>query len=88
MATVSKDLYDRLIANRPFKLSADEIDYRDSVEQGGEERCGNCVHLFQRVKDKFQTCEIFRPSDDVSIDSNYVCDFHSTDGESFPLLES
>lgn len=72
MATVSKELYQRLMENRPFKLNEEESDYR---EADTEDRCGNCSHFFERVIDKFHTCEVVRKSDDGSIDADYVCKF-------------
>lgn len=87
MATVSKDLYERMIADRPLKFSAKEVNYRDSVEESEEAYCHSCVHFFTRKIDGHNTCEIFRPKDDESVDPNYVCDFFSPDGEEFPLLD-
>ena len=81
--TVSKDLYDRIIADRPFKLNAEEVNYRKSE---GEELCESCNHFFLRNIDNHATCEIFRPANDEPVEFNYVCDFFSTDGEEFPLL--
>lgn len=83
MATVSKESYLRLIENRPYKFDEDEVSYRDAKS---EEACQNCIHFFERVTDKFHTCEIFRPTDDSPVDQDYVCDFHTVDGEEFPLL--
>lgn len=81
---VSKSAYDRLIETRPYKFSVDEVDYREAE---GDEHCSDCVHFFERVKDKFHTCEIFRPTKgDESVNPDYVCDFFN-DGESFPLLD-
>ena len=83
MATVTKSLYDRMIADRPLKFNAEEVAYR---EADAESTCGQCIHFFQRVVDSHGTCEIFRPQDDAPVDANYVCDFFSEDGEDFPLL--
>lgn len=85
MATVSKESYLRLIENRPYKFDEEEVSYRDAK---GEEACGNCIHFFTREVDKFHTCEIFRPEDGGTVDVDYVCDFHTVDGEEFPLLKS
>jgi len=84
MASISKESYLRLIENRPYKFDTGEVSYR---EGDGEKRCKNCLHFFERVIDKFRTCEIYRASDDESIDPEYVCDFHTVDGVSFPLLD-
>jgi hypothetical protein len=84
MATVTKSLYDRMIADRPLKFDADEVNYR---EADSESSCGKCIHLFSRIVDSHNTCEIFRPADDASVDKNFVCDFFSKDGEEFPLLD-
>ena len=83
--TVSKDAYKRIIENRPFKFSVDEVNYRESE---GDEECKGCVHFFERVKDKFHVCEIFRPTKgDESVDPEFVCDFWTENNEDFPLLE-
>lgn len=87
MATVTKSLYDRMIADRPLKFNAEEVAYRDSVEEEKEAYCHSCIHFFTRKVDGHNTCEIFRPDEDKSVDENYVCDFFSKDGENFPLLE-
>jgi hypothetical protein len=84
MATVSKSLYDRMIADRPLKFDADEVAYREAE---GESSCSQCVHFFTREADKHHTCEIFRPDEDKSVNPNFVCDFFSKDGEEFPLLD-
>jgi hypothetical protein len=82
---VSKDMFERVIANRPFKLDEDEVSYRKSE---GDEACHDCVHFFERVKDKFHTCEIFRPTGkQESVNPEYVCDFFTDNGTDFPLLE-
>lgn len=92
MATVSKELYDRLIENRPFKLSAEEVNYRDATKhtkysflQTDDPRCANCIHFYTREIDQHHTCELFRPEDDESVGEEYVCDFFSVDGKEFPL---
>lgn len=82
--TVTKSLYDRVIADRPFKLNVEEVNYREAE---GPEQCKNCVHLFERAVDQFRTCEIFRPDDESSIEMEYTCSFHTTDNETFPLLK-
>lgn len=84
MTTVSKESYLGLLADRPYKFSKQEVDYREGE---GEEVCRTCVHFFERVTDKFHTCEIYRASDDSSVDASYVCDCHTVDGETFPLLD-
>jgi len=85
MATVSKELYDRLIENRPLKLSEEEVSFR--APHDVEEKCSGCIHFFKRALDGFTTCEIFRPANDSSVDPAGVCDFFSVDGETFPLLD-
>ena len=83
MATVTKSLYDRMIADRPLKFNAEEVAYR---EADAESTCGECIHFYTREVDRHHTCEIFRPDNDKSVDAAYVCDFFSNDGEDFPLL--
>jgi hypothetical protein len=77
MATVSKELYERLLLDRPFKLNEEESNYR---EADSDDKCGNCSHFFERVVDHFHTCEVVRKSDDSSIEADYTCDFW-TDGK-------
>ena len=86
MGEVTKDTYDRLLENRPFKLSPEEADYRPAE---GTEKCGNCIHLFERVADEFKVCEVVRPDEDgiEAIFPNYTCMFQTSDGENYPLLE-
>lgn len=83
MPLVTLNAYRRIIENRPYKFNEDEVAYGEAT---GEEVCKTCAHFFERVTDKFHTCEIFRPTDDASVDPAYVCDFHTTNGEAFPLL--
>lgn len=78
MATVSNEAYKRLTENRPYKFDEEEVNYRDA--ESSKDKCGTCAHFFARVIDKFHTCEIFRPSDDSEVISDYVCDFW-TDGK-------
>lgn len=85
---MSADLedYTKLLADRPAKFDEKEVNYRESTEK---EKCGRCFHLFSRRLDKFKVCEIFRNDevDEDGINPNYVCDFFTRDGESFPLLQ-
>ena len=85
MATVTKSLYDRMIADRPLKFNEEEVNYR-KARFDSDDICENCVHFFTREVDQHHTCEIFRPDDDESVDAAYVCDFFSKDGETFNLL--
>jgi hypothetical protein len=80
---VSKSLYRRLIENRPFKLSAEEVNY----QQSDSVKCAECIHFYTREIDKYHTCEIYRPEEDASVDPDGVCDFFSEDGIKFPLLD-
>jgi hypothetical protein len=88
---VSKELYLRVIASRPFKLDATETDYRDSE---GKEKCQSCSHFFTRKIDGWAVCELLRDvkenkkgeTDEDPINPEYVCDFWNEDGETFPLL--
>ena len=87
MATVTKNFYFRIVENRLVKFNDEEVNYR---EADSEIRCGNkCQHFFARVWDKFHTCEIFRneETDEKGVNPDYVCDFHTEDGKTFPLLD-
>lgn len=88
MPLVTLDAYKRLVANRPYKFSADEVGYRKST---GSEECANCFHLYKREWDKYGVCEIFRDGEgdkEEPIKDDWVCSFHTIDGEEFPLLTS
>lgn len=79
---VSLKEYKKLIEERPRKFSAEEVDYRDSEDM---RRCGRCLHYYERLRDGFGVCEIFRPADDSAVDPEYTCDLMTVDGEKFPL---
>lgn len=85
MPLVTLNAYRRIIENRPYKFNEDEVNYGEATN---EDVCKTCVHFFERVVDEFHTCEIFRPTDDSSVEPNYVCDFHTADGEEFPFLKT
>jgi hypothetical protein len=91
MATVSKESYLRLLENRPYKFDAEEVDYRDAIVdakydflQTDEPRCETCVHFYTRKVDGHNTCEIFRPADDSSVEPEYLCDFWTDGKETTP----
>jgi len=82
---VSKESYDRLVSNRPFKFDEAEVNYRSG--HTGHEQCEGCAHFFQRKADDFGVCEIFRPTrGKEEVRPNFVCDFFTEDGEEHPLL--
>ena len=84
---VTFDTYDRLISDRPFKLSPEEVNY---TKAKGTERCEYCVHFYNRVVDDWKVCEILRDIKDddneYPIKPDFRCDFFTTDNETFPLL--
>lgn len=86
MGKVSKETYERLIDNRPFKLAPEEADYGPAK---GEDQCQYCIHFFVRKVDGFTVCEIVRPDEDnvEAIIPNYKCMFFTHDGEEYPFLE-
>lgn len=92
MPLITLDAYKRLIANRPFKFSAEEVAYHEAkldAQGEGEEFCANCLHFYTRKLDGYAVCEIFRDGegdDEEPIKPDWVCAFHTTDGETFPLL--
>jgi hypothetical protein len=73
--------------DRPEKMSAEDVDYRESE---GKERCGRCLHFYERRVDSHGVCEIFRSeeADEDGVNPIYVCDFYTPDGEKFPLHEN
>lgn len=85
MKLATLDEYKQLMADRPQKFTADEVDYRRA---DGDMICAKCTHFYERRTDKHGTCEIFRSPevDDKGVSPYFVCDFYSTDGETFPLL--
>jgi hypothetical protein len=85
MPEVTKDTYDRLLENRPFKLNAEESEYGPAE---GEQRCDRCVHFFTRKVDSFTVCEVVRPDEEgiEAIQPGYKCMFWTDDGENYPLL--
>lgn len=85
MATMKE--YEAMVADRPEKFDAEEVNYRDSEKPA--QKCGRCLHLFERRLDGLKTCEIFR-SDETGVDGvddSYVCQFFTRDGKDFPLYE-
>jgi hypothetical protein len=80
MATLSD--YKAIIEDRPKKLDASDVDYREGE---GDEICGNCIHFYRRVVDEYGVCELLRLADEESIERSYTCDFFSRNGEEFPL---
>jgi hypothetical protein len=55
MATLSD--YKAIIEDRPKKLDASDVDYREGE---GDEICGNCIHFYRRVVDEYGVCELLR----------------------------
>ena len=79
--------YQAMVADRPEKLSAEEVNYRECEDVGNE--CEHCFHFYQQVAgEKRMTCEIFRPDGEKSVEPEYVCDFFTRDGEDFPYQET
>jgi hypothetical protein len=75
--------YEALMADRPEKFDPEDVNYR---EADSRQRCWNCLHFYMRRIDEFGVCEIMRPQDDGSVEPDYVCDYFTKDGETFPLL--
>ena len=84
--SVEFESYERLLKNRPFKFSGDEVNFRAGENDA---RCDQCIHFFKRKLDGFTVCEIFRPEEESeeAVAPNYVCDFFTTDGEEYPFQE-
>jgi hypothetical protein len=81
---VSFQEYEELLADRPQKLTAEQVNYRKAE---GEEKCRICIHFFtQGGGERRNTCEIFRPENE-HVDSEFVCDFVTSDGKKYPLLD-
>lgn len=78
----SLDDYKGMIEDRPEKFDKHEVVYREAE---GKECCGKCLHFFERRIDGYGVCEILRLPDNTPIEPDYVCDFFTKDGDSFPL---
>ena len=78
--------YRDLVSDRPEKFSAEEVQYRRAE---GKERCSRCIHFYERRLDTLGVCEIMRSeeTDEKGVLPNWVCDFTTQDGETFPLLQ-
>jgi hypothetical protein len=85
MATMKE--YEAMVSDRPEKFDAEEVNYRDSEKTN--QKCGRCLHLFERKLDGLKTCEIFRSdvTDEEGVDEDYTCDFFTRNGTDFPLYE-
>jgi hypothetical protein len=75
--------YQEMIEDRPPKFQQDQVNYR---EADGEEQCSRCVHYFIGAVAGRNVCEILRTVPEESIEPDWVCDFVTADGETFPLL--
>lgn len=80
--------YEEMVADRPEKFTAEEVNYRKATDPGSE--CEHCVHFFQQVAgERRRTCEIFRPAGkDESVNPEWVCDFMTRDGKTYPYQKS
>jgi hypothetical protein len=76
--------YNELLNEKMEKFSPEQVDYRDAV---GKERCGRCIHYFERKIDRYGICELVRLEDEDPVSPDYTCDFWTPDGENFPLLK-
>jgi hypothetical protein len=79
---LSLEDYREMMEDRPAKADEDQVNYR---EADTKERCGKCLHFFERKIDGYGVCEILRLPDNTPIEEDHVCDFFTRDGESFPL---
>ena len=82
------DAYENLMQSRPYKFLPDEVNYRDAET---DVKCSTCLHYYTREIDGYAVCEIMRDvksdEEENPIKPDYVCDFHTIDGDSFPLLK-
>ena len=78
--------YRDLVEDRPDKWTADEVNYRPADDR---RRCSRCLHFYERRIDALGVCELFRSdeTDDKGVLPNWVCDFFTRDGETFPLRD-
>jgi hypothetical protein len=80
---VSFEEYEKLVENRPEKLTAEQVNYRKAEDPGQE--CEHCLHFYKQVAgEQRTTCEILRLEPEASIDPEWVCDFMTRDGSEYP----
>jgi hypothetical protein len=84
MAHATRALYDRLIAERPEKLTPEQAAYRRSDKAGYN--CSGCLHMYHGQVARRNVCEVVRPANDESIKPDWVCDFWTMTGARFPLF--
>lgn len=80
--------YLQVIEDRPYKLTAEQVQYGPAPE-GSVFRCAGCLHYFRRAIDGFAVCEVFRDkeTDENGVRPDFRCAFWSVDGDVHPLLE-
>jgi hypothetical protein len=76
--------YDALVADRPPKFTAQEVDFRDRA-RNPKFRCGSCRHFFVGPNQLRNVCEILRLHPERSIPAGGDCLFWNKNGKDFPL---
>lgn len=78
--------YEKMLADRPEKFTAEQVGYRKADEVG--KQCGQCIHLYKEVVgDQRTVCEILRLDPEDSINPEFVCMFTSRDGVEYPYVK-
>jgi len=82
--TVSLEEYERLMEDRPAKFTAEEVNFH--LAKAHEPMCCACMHWYRGAVMEKDVCEIMRPKNE-QVPWNWTCQFHTKDGERFPLYD-
>ncbi len=79
--------YEKLVADRPQKFSAEQVGYKDHTPRGQNEICSSCLHFYRGEVAERTVCEIFRPEGGKDVEALGFCLFWTLEGKRFPLLK-
>ena len=82
---VTLEEYDLLMADRPMKFSASQVGY--SPKPKYKQVCDDCISFFRGKAARKNTCEIFRPDNEETVQPMGWCRFWSNNYRDFPLLD-
>ena len=80
--------YQRLLADRPGKLTASESGYTPPARNQTDYFCDECLHFYTGKAARRTVCEIVRLQPERSIEPKAKCRFWTRTGEKFPLLRT
>lgn len=81
---LSKSEYDAIVDDRPRKAAPEDVNFRPDDGEGFP--CVSCIHFYVGIAMEHTVCEIMRPPDE-QVPWNWTCNFHTSDGETFPKLK-